>query len=77
MDFETEPSAKSFRRGRSTSQLVSLCQRVAAANGWMITPIWLLRSQGGQAVPAIILDDKGAPLEMARTLWPDVAPQIV
>lgn len=77
MDFETEPSAKGFRRGRSTSHIVSLCQRVAAANGWMITPVLLRRSKGGRVVPAIILDDHGAPLVIAKTLWPEFAPKIV
>lgn len=76
MDFETEPRAERFRRGRSTSHMISLCQRVAAANGWGITPVMLRRPDGGKAVPAIILDD-GAPLEMARTLWPDFTPEIV
>jgi hypothetical protein len=77
MDFETEPSADRFRRGRSTLHMVSLCQRVAAANCWGITPVMLRRPDGGKAVPAIILDDEGAPLEMARTLWPDFTPEIV
>lgn len=75
IDFETEPSAKGFRRGRSTSHMVSLCRRVAAANGWSITPVRLKRPQGGQTVPAIILDDQGAPLDMARILWPDFTPK--
>lgn len=77
MDFETEPSAERFRRGRSTSHTVSLCRRVAAANGWGITPVLLKRPKGGIAVPAIVLDDHGAPLAMAKTLWPDFTPKIV
>jgi len=75
MDFETEPMAKGFRRGRSTSHMVSLCRRVAAASGWKITPVLLKSRSGGKAVPAIILDDYGAPLTMAETLWPDFAPE--
>ena len=77
MDFQTELIAERFRRGRSTSHMVSLCRRVAAASGWKITPVLLRRPQGGQAVPAIILDDHGAPLTMAKTLWPDFTPKIV
>jgi len=74
-DFKTEHSAKRFRRGRLTSHMTSLCRRVAAANGWKITPVLLRRWNGGKAVPAIILDDHRAPLAMARTLWPDFAPE--
>lgn len=74
-DFKTEPGAKRFRRGRPTSHLLSLCQRVAAANGWKITPFLLRSSTGGKAVPAIILDDHGAPLGMAKTLWPEFVPE--
>jgi len=70
-NFQSEASAKRFRRGRPTSDLVSLCQRVAAANGWQITPLLLRRPAGGKAVPAIILDDLGTPLSAARILWPD------
>ncbi|MFG6560284.1 DEAD/DEAH box helicase family protein [Sulfitobacter sp. 1A15299] len=75
-DFESEDSAKRFRRGRPTSSLVSLCQRVAAANAWKMTPLMLKRPAGGKPVPAIILDDLGAPLAMARSLWPDLTPEI-
>lgn len=75
-DFQSEASAKRFRRGRPTSDLVSLCRRVAAANDWQITPLLLTRSAGGKAAPAIILDDFGAPLEMAESLWPDLTPEI-
>jgi hypothetical protein len=74
-DFESESSAKRFRRGRPTSDLISLCQRVAAANGWQSTPLLLTRSSGGKPVPAIILDDHGVPLEMAKSLWPDFTPK--
>ncbi|WP_166434081.1 DEAD/DEAH box helicase family protein [Roseovarius spongiae] len=74
-DFQSEASAKRFRRGRPTSDLVSLCQRVAAVNGWQITPLLLRRSAGGKPVPAIILDDLGAPLSMAESLWPDLTPE--
>lgn len=74
-DFKTESGAKRFRRGRPTSHLMSLCRRVAAANGWKITPVLLRSSNGGKAVHAIILDDHGAPLAMARTLWPDFTPE--
>ncbi|SDY25897.1 DEAD/DEAH box helicase family protein [Citreimonas salinaria] len=76
MDFETEPSAEGFRRGRPTSHMMLLCRRVAAANGWKITPVLLKRRSGGKAVLAIILDDHGAPLEMAETLWPDFTPNL-
>lgn len=74
-DFETEASARRFRRGRPTSDLVALCQRVAAANGWQITPLLLRGPVGGKAVPAILLDDLGTPLAMAESLWPDLAPE--
>ncbi len=74
-DFDTESGAKRFRRGRPTSHLVSLCQRVAAANGWSITPLLLRRSAGGKAVPAILLDAPVAPLTMANSLWPAFAPE--
>ncbi len=73
-DFET--GAERFRRGRSTSQMVSLCQRVAAANDWPITPLLLRRPTGGKVVPAIILEDHGDPLMMAGTLWPEFAAQL-
>lgn len=76
MDFETEPTAKRFRRGRTTSHMVSLCRRVSAANGWGLTSLVLRRPNGGKAVPAIILDNNSAPLEMAGTLWPDLIPAI-
>jgi len=75
LDFETESVAKRFRRGRTTSQMISLCKRIAAANCWKFTPFLLRKSNGGKAVPAIILDDDGAPLAMARTLWPDFTPE--
>lgn len=75
-DFETEASARRFRRGRPTSDLVSLCRRVAAANRWQITPLLLRRPVGGKPVPAIVLDDLGAPLAMAESLWPDLTPEI-
>ena len=73
-DFEI--GAKRFRRGRSTSHMVSLCQRVAAANDWPITPLVLRRPTGGKVVPAVILEDHGDPLMMARTLWPSFAPKL-
>lgn len=75
-DFETESGAKRFRRGRPSRHLMSLCQRVAAANGWQITSVLLKNSNGGKHVPAVILDDDGAPLEMARTLWPGFTPEL-
>ncbi|WP_299362702.1 DEAD/DEAH box helicase family protein [uncultured Paracoccus sp.] len=74
-DFETEPGAARFRRGRPTAHLMSLCQRVAAANRWQITALVLRRATGGKPVPAIILDDP-APLALARRLWPDFTPQL-
>jgi len=77
LDFETIASAKGFRRGRSTSQLVALCGRVAAANGWSITPLLLRSPAGGNAMPAIVLDDQGKPLATAKTLWPDFTPNFV
>lgn len=77
LDFETEDGAKRFRRGRTTSHLVGLCGRIAAANGWRMTALLLRRPSGGKAVPAIILDDLGVPIAMARTLWPDFAPAVV
>ena len=76
LDFETEDSAKRFRRGRSTPHLVALCGRVAAANGWRMTALLLRKRTGGKAVLAILLDDAGAAIEMARTLWPDLAPEL-
>ncbi|WP_281967803.1 DEAD/DEAH box helicase family protein [Roseovarius nanhaiticus] len=76
LDFETEASAKRFRRGRPTSGLLALCQRVADANDWQITPVLLRRFAGGKAVPAVILDDVGPALAMAEILWPDLAPEL-
>lgn len=76
LDFETEDGAKRFRRGRPTPDLVALCARIAAANGWRLTALLLRRPGGGKAVPAIILDDARAPIEMARTLWPDFTPEL-
>ncbi|MEA5160020.1 hypothetical protein U5903_04465 [Cereibacter johrii] len=76
LHFETEDAARRFRRGRPTSHLVALCERIAAANGWTMTPLLLRRPAGGKEVAAIILDDAGAPIEMARTLWPDLTPAL-
>jgi len=75
LPVEFETGAERFRRGRSTSHLVSLCQRVAAANGWEITPVLLKRSDGGHAVPAIILEAPDTSLSVARKLWPDFTPE--
>lgn len=75
-DFASEDSAKSFRRGRSTSDLVALCRRIAAVNGWRMTALLLRSSIGGHAVPAIVLDDVGAPITMARKLWPEFTPRL-
>ena len=76
-DFATKSGAARFRRERTTAHMVSLCGRVAAANGWPFTPLLLRRPTGGKSVPAIILEDNGCPLMMSRSLWPDFAPKIV
>jgi len=73
-NFKTEASAKRFRRGRTTAQLMSLCQRVAAANGWPITPLWLRKPGGGKAVSAIIFGDRGEAKAIAGALWPGLTP---
>jgi len=75
-DFVSVDSAKRFRRGRSTSHLLSLCRRVAAANGWQCIPLNLTRSSGGKPVPALIFEHDGAPLETARALWPQFTPEL-
>ncbi|WP_424928846.1 hypothetical protein [Amaricoccus tamworthensis] len=75
LHFETEDSARRFRRGRTTSHLVGLCRRAAAAKGWPITALLLRRENGGKAVPAIVLEDH-APLDLAAVLWPDLTPQL-
>ena len=75
-DFKTEHGAKRFRRGRSTSDLIALCQRIAAANNWPITAVRLHKSAGGKTVPAILLADRDATLPIARSLWPDFAPHL-
>ncbi len=74
-DFETESGAKRFRRGRPSSHLMSLCQRVTAANRWQITSVLLRSSNGGKAVPAIILDNHSASLAIAKTFWPEFTPE--
>lgn len=75
-DFVSVDSAKRFRRGRSTSHLLSLCRRVAAANGWQCISLNLTRSSGGKPVPALIFEHDGAPLETARALWPQFTPEL-
>ncbi|MGK7653213.1 hypothetical protein ACSQ76_12585 [Roseovarius sp. B08] len=75
-DFETEPGAKRFRRGRSTSHLIALCQRIAAANNWPITAVRLNKPTGGKSVPAILLADPDATLPIARSLWPGFTPHL-
>lgn len=67
--------AARFRRGRSTSHLLSLCQRIATANDWLIAPLILRRPGGGNPVPAIILENPEAPLAAAKSLWPNLTPQ--
>lgn len=74
-DFPTVDAAKRFRRGRPTSQMVSLCQRVATENGWQLTSLLLRRAGGGQVVPAIVLNGGQAPLATAKGLWPDLEPE--
>lgn len=76
-EFDSEPVAKRFRRGRTTQHLVSLCERVAAANGWPITPLMLRRSAGGKAIPAIVLAPRDLALVRAGTLWPELVPHYV
>jgi hypothetical protein len=75
-DFETEASARRFRRGRSTAQLLSLCQRIAAANGWPISVLSLKRPEGGKSIPAIVLDKPQAAGELARHFWPAFAAEL-
>lgn len=74
-DFQTKAGAERFRRGRPTPDMLSLCHRVAEANAWPITPLLLRRPGGGKPVPAIVLDDRGSALAMARTLWPEFTPE--
>tara|TARA_R110002049_G_scaffold140930_5_gene302288 strand:+ start:7166 stop:9334 length:2169 start_codon:yes stop_codon:yes gene_type:complete len=76
-DFKTEAGAKRFRRGRTTAQLMSLCQRVAAANNWPITLLSLRNPGGGKAVPAVIFDDRAKAKAIARALWPSLTPHFV
>ncbi len=71
-----EKGAARFRRGRTTRDLFLLCRRIAKSNGWPITFLMLRRPTGGKAVPAIILENHGSPLTMARTLWPGLKPKL-
>lgn len=76
LDFETGPAAKEFRRGRPTTHMLALCARVAAVNGWQMTPLLLRRTTGGKAIPAVILEHADAALVAARRLWPDFTFQV-
>jgi hypothetical protein len=71
LDFGSESAAKAFRRGRTTADLLSICQRVAEIHGWPFTPILLRRNAGGKAMQAIVLDDGGSPRNTARAMWPE------
>lgn len=73
-DFATESGAARFRRERTTAHMFELCKRIAESNGWPFTPLLLRRRTGGKAVPAIILEDHGSSLMMARSLWPNFEP---
>lgn len=70
-DFMTEGSARRFRRGRSTEELVSLCQRIATANRWPLSVMSLKRAGGGKPIPAIVLAGPQAARELAQEFWPD------
>ncbi|WP_334061610.1 DEAD/DEAH box helicase family protein [Limimaricola cinnabarinus] len=74
LDFVS--GAARFRRGRPTAHLMSLCERVAAANGWSITSLMLRSKSGGKSVPAVVLDDGGRPFKAAKSLWPDFTPTL-
>ncbi len=76
LDFETPGSARHFRRGRQSLHMLALCKRVASVNGWRITPLLLRRTTGGKMVPAVVLDDRGAALAAAASLWPGFTPQL-
>ncbi|NVK58091.1 MAG: hypothetical protein HWE26_21045 [Alteromonadaceae bacterium] len=70
-DFMTEDSARRFRRGRSTEELVSLCRRIATANRWPLSVMSLKRAGGGKPIPAIVLAGPQAARKLAQEFWPD------
>ncbi|MGC0222228.1 hypothetical protein [Pseudooceanicola nitratireducens] len=72
-DFLTEGSARRFRRGRSTEELISLCRRIATANRWPISVVSLTRDGGGKPIPAIVLDGPHTARELAQEFWPGLS----
>ncbi len=76
-DFGDGSSAREFRRGRITDDILTLIERIAAKNQWPMTRVNLTRqAQGGCATPAVVFAPRSRALAQASRLWTGLTPQL-
>ena len=75
-DFDSLGAAERFRRGRKTSAVSLLIQRISRAQGWPMTEIELKSGTGGCSVPACVFSPSSEAVQVARSLWPEFTTKI-
>lgn len=78
LDFPSVSSAKEFRRGRTTQDILSLIDRIGTRNRWPTTQLDLtVEGRGGRGTPAVVLAEPKDALSQAKRLWPKYTPRLV
>lgn len=76
-DFGSVTTAKEFRRGLTTDNILHLIERIAAKNKWPLTRIELIRpSSGGRPTPAIVLARRSEAVAQASRLWASLSARL-
>ncbi|WP_340110339.1 hypothetical protein [Pikeienuella sp. HZG-20] len=76
-DFSSA-AAKEFRRGRTSSDMLALIERIGSKNQWPTARVELIRQGcGGRPAPAIILAPESEALAQAGRLWPGLAARLI